>query len=235
MSLFSTRAIQSVFVSLLLLASAGAWAGKRIETNEVFMPDAPAWVTSSRVNRVVEHIQDNLEWDIRKITVRWYTDQAQFRRAHGFDDTVVAFSQKADNTVHLGPRVTASNFDDIFGHELVHVILYQKYKDAVPRWLEEGMANFFSKHGHVDYRWLASQPVPEVTQLVHPFGASATVSPQYHYMASTAVMEMIASKCQVSDLLQLSVGKKLETYLSTYCGIPDVTASFREWLKKKSR
>lgn len=220
-------------IPMLLCVAAVAWA-EPITTNEVSIPDPPKWLTAAKVDNVVDQIQHFLEWDINRVNVKWYTDQAEFKKAHGYDDSVLAVSRKSDNTVLVGPKVTADNFSDVFGHELVHVILFQKYGNAIPKWLEEGLANFVAKHGKVDYPWLASQPVIDVHTMEHPF-KSTPAGAKYHYMASTALMEMIASKCDVHSLLQLSVGEKLEGYLGTFCEIPDLNAAFQAWLKKKSK
>jgi hypothetical protein len=187
---------------------------------------------------VGDKIMAKLEWDIRKIQLHFYTDQGQFRRAHGFDDTVLAFTIKPENSVSIGPRVTTQDFDPIFGHELVHVILYQKYKTAVPGWLEEGLANYLVNYGKVDYVWLASQPDRDILTLAHPFSSQGRVAvggARYAYQASRALMEMIATHCPVTDLLQMSVGKKLEDYLPTLCGISDLNSEFKTWIKRKGR
>jgi hypothetical protein len=229
-----------------------------VDTNEVHCDDAPAWVKPALVDRVVERIQSKLEWDIRKVRMIWHLDQQEFRAAHGYDDSVLAFSRKSDNSVHLGPRVTETNFESVFGHELVHVILFQKYKGAVPKWLEEGLANYLSNHeanheanhkplvkngkpvsdpSHwsVDYAWLSAQPSMDVLTLKHPFMGVATQGARYHYQASQALVEMIASHCSLDQLLQLSVGKKLENYLGTFCDISDVNTEFKKWIVKKAK
>lgn len=229
-----------------------------LDTNEVHCDDAPAWLKTALVNRVVERIQSKLEWDIRKVHVVWHPDQQEFQKIHGYGDSVLAFSRQNDNSVHLGPRVTETNFESVFGHELVHVILYQKYKGAVPKWLEEGLANFLSNHqpsalaNHkptvkngkpvydpslwtVDYTWLAAQPSIDVLTLKHPFLGVATNGARYHYQASQALVEMIASHCSLDQLLQLSVGKRLENYLGTFCGIDDINSEFRKWVAKKAK
>jgi hypothetical protein len=225
-------------LALLFSVAAATSQGKEIETNEVDIPNAPSWLTELRVQKCVEDVQRFLEWDVRKITVLWYTDPGTFQRAHGFDETVLAFERKTDNTVHIGPRIDTTNFDKVFEHELVHVILAQKFKDAIPKWLEEGLANYVAKKGDVDYAWLASiPPPPDVRVLIHPFMPIAADGvyrgAKYHYMASRALIEMIASKCDLKDLLGLSVGSKLEKYLSTYCGVADVNVAFAAWLNKK--
>ena len=211
-----------------------------IDTNVAHADSAPAWVTGSRIDTIEDKVADKLGGaDFRKIRLAFYTDQAAFRRAHGFDDTVLAFTIKPENSVSIGPRVTTADFDPVFGHELVHVILYQKYKGAVPGWLEEGLANYLVKYGRVDYAWLATRPDRDVTSLAHPFGGGGgRVWPggaRYAYQASQALMEMIATHCEVTALVGMSVGKKLEDYLPTMCGIDDLNAEFRKWVARKAR
>jgi hypothetical protein len=230
--------IALTWLLLGLPGSASAFA-KDISTNEIAMHDAPAWLSSSRIDNVVSKIQDFMEWDIRKIQVHWYTDQAAFEAVHGMGSYPIAVSMRADNSMHLGPKVTDGEFDSTFGHELVHIILYQKYKTAIPSWLDEGLANYVGQHGKVDYKWLSKQRLVDVTTLTHPFkGPSADGSAdvaRVHYQTAQALMEMIAAKCEIHDLLQLSVGKKLETYLGTYCDIADLNDAFRKWVKRKSQ
>lgn len=227
--------LTSLFVTLLCPSLFAA----NLKTNTLDVHQAPIWVTVRRLERIVDQIQNKLEWDIRRIPVYWYTDSAQFIRKHGYDESVLAFAHRKDNSVHLGPGVTPENFESVFGHELVHIILYQKYKDAIPSWLEEGLANYISKHGKVDYAWLRAQPEVDVRTFAHPYKIRAQnlgITPRFSYMAGTAVIEMIAARCSISDLLQLSVGKNLETYLATYCGISDVNTAFKAWvLKKRAR
>jgi hypothetical protein len=224
-------------LTLLLLIST-AWAIDPIETNEVKVVNPPKWLTSAKVDKVVQRVQGILEWDIRKIQVYWHPDRTEFERSHGYGSAVLAYSRKQDKTVHMGPKIAKENFEAIFGHELTHVILFQKYGDAIPKWLEEGLANYVGKQGKVDYGWLAAQAPRDVTTLSHPFkGISSEGSydhARFHYMASTALIEMIAAKCDLEDLLQLSVGKKLENFLSTYCGISDVNQAYSSWIKKKN-
>jgi hypothetical protein len=222
-------------VSRILLAL-GTWlaigAAAQILTNNIHIASAPAWLTESRVDKVVSHIQETLEWDIRRIEVYFYTDQAAFQRMHGGGPWVEALFKHQDSTIHLGPNVTTGDFDAVFGHELVHVILYQKYKGAIPDWLEEGLANFLAQKGTVDYRWLAKQPFQDVTSLGHPFNHQ--VDPHYHYQASQAIAEMVNAKCDLHDLLQMAVGSSFQLYLANICGITDVNAAFRSWIAQKA-
>ena len=221
-----------LFLAFSPAFSGAAWAAP-INTNSVSIPDAPAWLKASRVDSLTDHMGSELEWDIRKFAVTWYNDEAAFEKAHGFTSNVLAVTRGWENKMWIGPKVTDKNFNEVFSHELVHMILAQKYKGAVPKWLEEGMANYFAKGGEMDYKWLASQPAMPVHSLAHPFSGGAN-SVRYVYMASLAVMQMIAAKCPIHDLLQLSLGSSLEAYLGTTCEIPDLDASFKVWVKKKA-
>jgi len=116
----------------------------------------------------------------------------------------------------------------------VHIIIYQKYKEAIPKWLEEGLANYLAKQGQVNYQWLAAHPFPkDVRGLTHPYDGDVD-SIHYHYMASQALVEMIAKKCDLTNLLRLSVGRNLDAYLDTYCEIKDLNAAYQKWVKAKS-
>jgi hypothetical protein len=231
-----------MLAALVLLVAHSAFAApagapRSIDTNSVHAENVPTWVTSSRMERVADKISNALEWDIRKIKVTFFADQRAFLKAHGLDDSVLAYTIKPKNLVGIGPRVTPANFDPVFGHELVHVILYQKYKDAVPGWLEEGLANYTVKYGKVDYPWLASLPERDFSSLTHPFSAGGKMGaggPRYAYQASQALMEMIATHCDIKDLVTMSVGKKLESYLPTLCEITDLNGEFRKWIKRKA-
>jgi hypothetical protein len=231
--------IKCLFFSFCML-----WAGE-IKTNHVDVSNAPKWLTKAQVNLVTDRIQRFLEWDIRKVNVAWFHDEAGFRKAlkqnagqaistSGSASTVLAFSQRKQNRIFIGPKVSHENFSGIFGHELGHIIMFQKYKDAIPQWLEEGLANFAAKNVKVDYQWLSEQPEINVLEMGHPFQESK-VTVKHHYTASTALMEMISARCSIHDLLQLSVAEGLEKYLDTFCQIKDLNAEFKAWVLKKSK
>lgn len=225
-------------VGFILLINASF--AQELTTNAVSMQGAPKWVTVSRLNKISDRIERGLEWDIRRVRVIWYSDEAEFLKAlpqsGGYDASVLALTLKTDQKILVGPKVKNEVFDGVFGHELAHVVLYQKYKQAIPAWLEEGLANFVSGNGRIDYKYLKTElsknPV-SIKTLTHPFGQSA-VAVKLHYMLSSAVMKMIESHCKISDLLQLSVGEKLESYLGTFCGISDLDAEFAKWLARKN-
>ncbi|MBL7714274.1 MAG: hypothetical protein JNL01_02330 [Bdellovibrionales bacterium] len=233
---------------LALFIGLGPHAFPQIRTNAVIMTGAPSWVTESKVNKITDKIESKLEWDIRKIQVIWHTGSGgreSFKAAHGLsdpNDAVMAFARKSDFTVHLGPKIDRTNFDKIFGHELVHVILAQKYKSAsatqaaIPSWLEEGLANYLAGYGKTDFKKLAARGnFPDFHQMIHPFGKTSANSVSDHYELSKALVEFIASKCSLLELIQLSVGKNLENYLPTFCSIQDLNGEFAKWVKKKSK
>lgn len=201
-------------------------------SNAAHFSDAPAYVTLTRVNKIADKVQNFMEWSIRRVEVEWYKDQGSFSRAQSLGPMAVAVSLRDRNRILLGPRVTTENFDTVFAHELVHVISYQKYKDAIPRWLEEGLANHIAQSSKVDYKWLRKQQQPgKIQDLVHPFSGSVDRI-HFHYMASQALAEMISSKCSMRDLLRLSVGRKLEDYLENICRIKDINVEFAKWIQR---
>ncbi len=194
--------------------------------------DAPSWATSDRLRSIDARISEALAWSIRRIRVQFYAHASHFKQASNLRFSVNAFFRPSDESVHVSPSVTEDMFDATFGHELVHVIFHQKYKNAIPAWLEEGLANFIGSRRAIDYNWLAKQKLTPVTSLVHP-NSDASGS-KYHYQASGAAAAMIADRCNMNDLLMLSVGRKLEKYLATFCKIEDVDVSFRDWVQRNA-
>lgn len=207
-----------------------------IVTNEVTMSNAPEWLKQPRVEKVTDHIQMHLKPTGQKTSVIWYKTEADYDKAVSYGAASLAVTKYDGDkaSIHIGPQVNASNFDEVFGHELVHVILFQRYKGSVPKWLEEGLANYFSRTEKPDYKWLARQPFPnDVHELAHPFSGSPSQI-QYRYKASQAFCEMLAKKCDLEVLINISETRKMEDYMRTYCEIQDLNAAFRDWVKKQA-
>jgi hypothetical protein len=209
---------------------------KEIRTSAIVMAQPPSWLLKSRVEKITTRIQNKLEWNIRQITVSWYINEADFQKVHTLGPSAVAVTKTGNNiaTIHMSQAVNTSNFDMIFGHELAHVIIFQKYHGGVPRWLEEGIANFVSNYPKVDYKWLASQPfLSDVRVLSHPFSGTIE-SIRYRYNASQALAEMLDKKCHIDNLIRLSIGRDMEKYIPTYCGINDINQEFNNWVNQNA-
>lgn len=203
-------------------------------TNCARFTDAPKWLNLSRVNRIADSVTRIMEWDIRRVDVVWYQNQKDFEAAHSLGPLPLAITQRNANRILLGPKVVESNFDRVFGHELVHVTSAQKYKDAIPKWLEEGVANYVAKFEKVDYVAMNKRPLPkDVTKMTHPMSGSYEDIIN-HYATSQALTEMIASRCDFRNLLRLSVQRKLENYLENICKISDINISFQKWVKDQA-
>lgn len=219
-------------VNLLFMLCGICAHARPLQTNFISFADAPEWLSEGMLSQATGPIQDFLQWDLRRLKAFYYTDASAFSDAAGGNGSYKAFFRRKDGTIHLGPEIHAANFNRVFSHELVHAIFFQKYKGAIPAWLEEGFANYLGKVGSVEYAWLVQQPIPNVTTLGHP--STDPTGSHFHYQTSTALAEMIAAKCPLSDLFQLSVGRKIETYLSTFCEIQDLNAEYVKWIKSKA-
>ncbi len=225
-----------VALGLVLSLCVNTGHAKEILTNATTMTNAPDWLTATRVEKVTDHILNKLEWTIHRVSVRWYYTDADFQQAHSMGPYIMAVTiSKGDEiVVHLGPKVNQSNFDQTFGHELVHVIVGQKYKSSIPKWFEEGLANHYSSADKVNYKMLSSQPLPaDVRLLAHPVRGSQ-IEIDYRYKASQAIAEMLDKKCDLENLIRISVERKMEDYIKTYCEINDLNLAFRDWVKKKA-
>lgn len=201
------------------------------------MSNAPDWLNRPRVERVTEHIKMHMEGVAAQRTpVTFYGTEEAYEQAQPYGPMSLAVTKYDGGlpSIHIGPKVDDGNFDEVFGHELVHVMVHQKYKGAVPKWLEEGLANYFSSKNKVNYKWLASQKFPaDVHSLAHPFSGAAS-DVQARYAFSQAFAEMLAKKCDLEELLRLSVTRKMEDYMKTYCEIKDLNQAFHDWVKKKA-
>ena len=220
-------------IQILLTLFLGVAEGKELQSNGFIMTNAPNWLTRNRVEKIVDRMQTKLEWTVHKINVVWYSDRAAFEKDHSLGANAQAVAQKNKNTILIGPLVNDKNFDQVFGHELVHIISYQKYKEGIPKWLEEGLANHLAKNNKVDYAWLKTKAPPkDVFELSHPMSGSRDEI-LFKYETSQALAEMIAKKCDLTNLLRLSVGRNMEDYLKTYCEIPDLNEAYKKWLDKQ--
>jgi len=231
--------MRSSFFALTLLLFSISAESKTIQTNSVNIENAPAWLSEYAVQSIVDKVEYKLEWSIRRTTANFYKDQGTFiSKFNGrAAPDIVAFTKKADNSIHLGPRVTKANFAIVFGHELAHVVLFQKYKDSVPPWLTEGLCNSIGGADKISYSWLAAQtPRIDVSRLEHPYDKKRQNRADVHYRASLAVLKMLEKKCpDFKELLNLSLKSKLADFLPTYCNIPNLNSTFWTWVDSEAR
>ena len=212
---------------------------RQITTNSVIVSNAPSWLTQGRVQQVVDRVERKLEWSIRRTTATFYSSAPQMLKNFSgrAAPEIVAFTKGSDLTIHLGPKVTKANFDLIFGHELAHVIIFQKYKTSVPPWLNEGLCNNVAGYKSLNYTWLAAQsPRVDVTQLYHPYDPERASRADVHYMASLAAVKMLEKKCpSFRELLNLALKSNINDYIKTYCGIPDLNKAFWSWVDAEAK
>lgn len=228
---------KQIFILGALLASASQ--AKSVTTNSVIVDNAPAWVSEYSVQSVVDRIEARLEWSIRRTRATFYTDQTQFiSRFNGrAAPDILAFTKRNDLTIHLGPRIKKDNFAGIFGHELAHVVLFQKYKDSIPPWLTEGLCNSVAGNEKISYVWLAAQtPRFDIATLAHPYDKQNKNRADLHYRASLAVVKMLEKKCpDFRELLNLSLKSKLADFLPTYCSISDLNSTFWSFVDAEAK
>lgn len=224
--------VHSLLLTFILVFFSLGIEAKEINLNQLTLYNAPDWLTSDSVQSVVDRVQNYLEWDLRKLPVYYYQDMADFNKQHQFKFGVDAFFRKGDSSIHLSPKVLANNFAQVFGHELVHALFFQKYKQAIAVWLEEGLANTIAQYPSPNYQWLKNQSWPSISTMGHV--SQNVVDAKVYYSVSTAVIEMIREKCDLRELLKLSVGSQFTSYLKTYCGIEDLNQDFKAWVVKKA-
>jgi hypothetical protein len=212
------------------LPAAGA---ETLRVGPIRFENTPTWFQARKAEKVIDRVQARLEWDLRPSTAVFHSDPEAFSRAHGLGGSVLAFAKKGSNVIYFGPQVDAAQFESTFAHELAHLIVGQKYKKAIPDWLEEGLANSVAGKDRIDYGWLFQQKRPRVRELAHPFRGS--VDPRLHYLLSSATVAYLSSKCSFADLLQLSVGKGIEPFLATYCEIRDLDGEMEKFIAAQAR
>ncbi len=270
------RKLKLLCLTLLIFIVPQAWAAAPVtitsaatsgthsfRTDALTVTNAPAVFTQKLAQRITGFIEQELEWSIRRVNVRFYVDDGAFAKANRLSSSAVdALTYGSDQSVHISPRVPPEAVPGVIAHELTHVVLFQKYNKsassaAIPPWLEEGLANFLSRRagaklvftgrGAVDYGALTRLMPVDAYSLSHPVAQQEAAVPggswttpdvravRLRYMASTALMDMLAARCDWRDLLQLSIGKNLDVYIKNTCGIADVNSAFSEWVRQRGK
>jgi hypothetical protein len=219
------------FVGLLVAGSPVFASGQNFRTNCCDVTNAPKWLTNFKVSDIAAQMERDMGWSIRRVKVVFHDSSQSLQSAANLNFAAEAFFSPARQTVEFGPQKDMGSFIATFRHELAHVISNQKFKGAIPSWLEEGFANYLGSKRKVDYQWLAGQRLPNANEMSHP--SSDATGSKMHYQLSTATVEMIASRCNIKDLLMLTTGSKLTNYLETFCKIKDINTAVRDWVKSK--
>jgi len=222
-----------LYFVLLFLFHHQSFAKENLVTNSAVFHSPPDWLNSGIAQSAIDRIEQKLEWSVRKIQVYFYSDHKKLEAAFGYSaPTILAFMKRSDQSIHLGPKLNAKNFKVIFGHELGHVIITQKYKNSIPGWIEEGLVNKIAGYTKIDYNFLKKfTPRGPVNQLTHPFDAKTLDEVNFKYQAALASINMLEKKCpSFRELINLSLKKNLETFIPTYCKIPDLNKAFWKWI-----
>jgi len=220
-------------IFFLLASASSALAGQNtFKTNCCEVTNAPSWLSNYKIQSIASQMETDMGWSIRRVKVIFHDTDVEFQKAGNLNFSANAFFSAARQTIEFKPQKDIATFTPTFRHELTHVISNQKYQGGIPAWLEEGFANFIGSKRKVDYKWLAKQNLPDASSLGHPQTDSSGA--QMHYQLSTATVDMLAKKCNLRDLLMLTTGSKLTSYLETYCKIKDINSAVRDWVKSKA-
>jgi hypothetical protein len=220
------------WVLLGVLVSTLSVTAAELPFNELRFENPPKWVKSGDIRAALRKAERALEWDLRRVTVKFEPKAEVFLKSFGFSAEVLAFSDKSAARIVMGPLVTGANFEEVLTHEIVHHAIAQKYKAAIPVWLEEGLANHIARPGRKPNYALLKQQAPfEVFRLGHPF-KDPSLPPRVHYEASLALAKLLDRKCGLMTLLQLSVGRSVEGYLATTCGIENLSGAYQRWVQQ---
>lgn len=224
--------MKAILFLVILGAMPALGAPKSFRTNCCDVTNPPKWLSHFKVGDIAAQMEREMGWSIRRISVIFHDTDAEFNKSANLNFSANAFFSPDRQTIEFKPQKDLGSFTATFRHELSHVISNQKFKGAIPPWLEEGFANYLGSKRKVDYKWLALQNLPDASRLSHP--QSDASGSQMHYQLSTATVDMLAHRCNLKDLLMLSTGSKLTNYLETFCKIKDIDADVRAWVKKKA-
>jgi hypothetical protein len=211
------------------------WA-MALMTNSLKIENPPSWVKESIIQKVAARIESKLEWSPRRVNAYFYNSEQTFSDAHGFHGSpILAFYRRQTTDLHFGPRVDKNNFEMVLTHEMSHAVIAQKYKDHLPKWLEEGLANWTAKNDTVPWKDLAKlQPRMDPREAAHPFQASEFQFTEARYMVSLAAVHFLKKECpSLRELLNLSLKSNLEKFLPTYCQIKNLKEEFWAFVDKR--
>jgi hypothetical protein len=157
----------------------------------------------------------------------------------------------SDGSLFIQRNPSYKYSDNSLGHEIVHLVLHRFYTDAIPCWLDEGLAQFISKDAHASYeraRGFISKPHSEAIapdELIPLASLIAMTRPpadrvRIFYDQSERLVRFLATSDKASFLTLLdSVARHqpLETilprvYLGRFASISALDEKFREYAAK---
>jgi len=141
---------------------------------------------------------------------------------------------------------------NLLGHEIVHLVMHRFYTSAIPRWLDEGLAQYLSKDAHASYqraRGYLSKPHSEaiaaeefipVTTLLGYSSYPAADHIHLFYNESERLVRFLAETDRPAFLKMvdaLARHQPFETalsqhYSSHFTNVSDLETKFREYASK---
>jgi hypothetical protein len=151
--------------------------------------------------------------------------------------------------IQRNPAYKFSN--NLLGHEIVHLVLHRLYTDAIPCWLDEGLAQFISKDAHASYeraRGYIAKPHSEAIspQELIPLAALVAMTQppsdrvRTFYNEAERLVRFFAATDKASFLALLDAlarHQRLETvlprlYLGKFANLTTLEEKFREYATK---
>lgn len=77
-------------------------------------------------------------------------DWEQFQTVGGLEKWTGGIHSEGSLFIQRNPRNRFS--DNTLGHEIVHLVMHRFYPSGIPRWLDEGFAQYISKNAHASYQ-----------------------------------------------------------------------------------
>ncbi|MDQ3200336.1 MAG: hypothetical protein M3Q46_14325 [Verrucomicrobiota bacterium] len=77
-------------------------------------------------------------------------DWQAFQKLGHLEKWTGGLHSQGDLFVHRDPAYRFSS--GLLGHEIAHLVLHRYYPDSIPRWLDEGFAEYVSKKAHASFK-----------------------------------------------------------------------------------
>lgn len=77
-------------------------------------------------------------------------DWQAFQKLGHLEKWTGGLHSQGDLFVHRDPAFRFAN--GLLGHEIAHLVMHRFYPDGIPRWFDEGLAEYVSKKAHASYK-----------------------------------------------------------------------------------